>query len=425
MVQTVDCIVEKASALLTLSGAGPARGPALGQLGPIENGAMAIDGQTILAVGTTPEIRQSYDARQVIDAGGRAVVPGFIDPHTHLIFAGSRQNEFEQRLSGATYQQIMASGGGIMSTVRATRAASMDELVSAALPRLSRFLAHGTTTVEAKTGYGLTTNHELTSLAAIHHLSRCSPIELVPTFLGAHAVPEEFSGRTGQYVDLVVHEMLPVVTGSGRHSQTGSTPMPSYCDVFCDEGAFDLSQTERILRAARSLGLGLKVHADEFAHLGAAQLAADLRAVSAEHLLHTSSQEMSALAGAGVVGVLLPGTPFGLGLHEYGDARSMIAAGMIVALATDLNPGTCYCESMPFVMALACRFMHLTPAEALVASTVNAAFAIGRGSDLGRLWPGYQADAVILDESDYRSLAYRFGTNPVYSVIKKGKVVYQ
>ena len=287
-------------------------------------------------------------------------------------------------------------------------------------------LAHGTTTAEAKTGYGLTTPDELKSLQAIHRLNQSQAVELAPTFLGAHAVPEEYTGRADAYVDLIVHEMLPAVSEQARSALAGNTVAPPiFCDAFCDEGAFDLAQTQRILRTAKALGMALKVHADEFAHLGAARLAAELGATSADHLLRTSHEEMTALARAGVVAVLLPGTPFGLGSQEYADARAMIAAGLPVALGTDLNPGTCYCESMPFIIALACRYMRMTPAEAVVASTINAAYAIRRGADLGRLQAGYAADLLILATDDYRHLAYRFGTNLVQTVIKRGEVVWE
>ena len=430
MLTAVDLIVHSAAQLLTLSGATPhsataprvlgGAGAAMSELGLIADGALAIADGRIVAAGITSEVCASYRAPRTIDATGRAVLPGFIDAHTHPVFASSRQDEFERRIAGATYLEIMAAGGGIMSTVRATRAASVEQLVAEARPRLARMLAHGTTTAEAKSGYGLTTEAELNTLRAIGVLNDSQPVELVPTFLGAHAVPAEYAGRADQYVDMVVNEMLPqVIRLFVDHSWTAC-----FCDVFCDEGAFDLAQTRRILTAAKALGLRLKVHADEFAQLGAAGLAAELGAISADHLLRTTPLEMAALAGAGVVAVLLPGTPFGLGQQAYADARAMIAAGLPVALGTDLNPGTCYCESMPFIMALACRFMRMTPAEAIVASTVNAACAIGRGEDLGRLQPGYAADVVILDADDYRFLSYRFGTNPVHTVLKRGQVVF-
>ncbi|MBC7260466.1 MAG: imidazolonepropionase [Chloroflexi bacterium] len=416
----VDLIVYGAGQLLTLAGSGPCSGQAMGNLGIIKDGAIAIADGRIIATGTSSEIRRGYHASREWDAAGRVVLPGFVDAHTHLVFAGSRQDEFERRIAGATYLEIMAAGGGIMSTVRATRAASVEQLVAEAQPRLARMLAHGTTTAEVKTGYGLTTADELKCLEAIHLLNSSQPVELVPTFLGAHALPGEYEDRAEAYVDLVIDEMLPAVR---QKYQSTSRPLP-FCDVFCDEGAFDLQQTERILKAAKALGMPLKVHADEFAHLGAARLAVALGAVSADHLLRTPPEEIAAMSDAGVIAVLLPGTPFGLGQHEYADARAMIAAGLPVALGTDLNPGTCYCESMPFMMALACRFMKMTPAEAIVASTVNAAYAIGLGSELGRLQPGFAADLVILDVDDYRHLAYRFGTNLIQTVIKRGNVVF-
>lgn len=416
----VDLIVYGAGQLLTLAGHGPCSGQAMSNLGIVLDGALAIADGRIIATGTSSEIRSSYHASREWDAAGRVVLPGFVDAHTHLVFAGSRADEFERRIAGATYLEIMAAGGGIMSTVHATRTASVEQLVAEARPRLARMLVHGTTTAEVKTGYGLTTADELKCLEAIHLLNSSQPVELVPTFLGAHALPEEYRDRAEAYVDLVIDEMLPTVCQEYRST---SRALP-FCDVFCDEGAFDLQQTERILKAAKALGMPLKVHADEFAHLGAARLAASLDAVSADHLLRTPSEEIAAMAEAGVIAVLLPGTPFGLGQHEYADARAMIAAGLPVALGTDLNPGTCYCESMPFMMALACRFMRMTPAEAIVASTVNAAHAIGLGSKLGRLHPGFAADLLILDVDDYRHLAYRFGTNLVQTVIKRGNVVF-
>jgi imidazolonepropionase len=421
--KAVDLIVEGAGQLLAMAGSGPRAGKAMGLLNPISDGAVAVAEGLVVAVGTGSEVNRAYRAPRRIDAGGRVVLPGFVDAHTHVVFAGSRHDEFEQRIAGATYLEIMAAGGGIMRTVRATRACSAAQLVEEARPRLARMLAHGTTTAEAKTGYGLTTEDELKSLRVMDQLNGDQPLELVPTFLGAHAVPEEYAGNAEAYVDVLIGEMLPAVRDLARSRHVGEAPMLPFCDVFCDEGAFNLEQTRRILEAAKGAGMKLKVHADEFAHLGAAQLAADLRAISADHLLRTSIEEVRAMSEAGVIGVLLPGTPFGLGLREYADARSMIDAGFPVALGSDLNPGTCYCESMPFVMALACRFMRMTPAEAVVASTVNAAHAVGRDKDLGRLQPGFSADLLVLDVDDYRHLPYRFGTNLVRTVVKRGEVV--
>jgi len=395
----------------------------MAELGLVSAGAVAVADGRIVATGTTSEIRRALSASREIDAGGRVVLPGLVDAHTHLVFAGSRQDEFERRIGGATYLEIMAAGGGIMSSVRATRSASLEELIDQALPRLQRMLAHGTTTAEAKTGYGLNTADEVKSLQAIRRLNASQPIELVPTFLGAHAVPEEYAGRDDDYVELIVKEMLPAIAKAAPPPAPGRPGL--FCDVFCDDGAFTLEQTRRILSAAGALAMPLKVHADEFAHLGAARLAAELGAISADHLLRTPPEDVAAMASAGVMAVLLPGTPFGLGLHEYADARAMIAAGLPVALGTDLNPGTCYCESLPMMMALACRYMRMTPAEALAACTVNAACAIGCGADLGRLQAGYAADLLILDTDDYRQLAYHFGSSLVQTVIKRGQVVFE
>jgi len=423
--QVVDLIVQGAGQLLTMPGRGPCVGKAMGLLGLIADGAVAVDGGVVAAVGTTSEVRASYRAPRHINAGGRVVMPGLIDAHSHVVFAGSRHDEFEQRIAGASYLDIMAAGGGIMNTVRATRRCSAAELAEMARPRLQRMLAHGTTTVEVKTGYGLTTHDELKCLQVTEELNAQQPLELVPTFLGAHAVPDEYQGRSAAYVDVVTREMLPAVREWAESRAGPDVPVLPFCDVYCDEGAFTLEETRRILEAARDVGMGLKVHADEFAHLGAARLAADLGAISADHLLRTPSEDLQAMIEAGTIGVLLPGTPFGLGLHDYADARTMIDSGLVVALGSDLNPGTCYCESMQLIMALACRFMRMTPAEAIAASTVNAAYAIGRGQDLGRLQPGAAADLIILDAVDYRELPYRFGTNLVCTVVKGGEVVVE
>lgn len=301
-----------------------------------------------------------------------------------------------------------------MSTVRATREASVKELVAQSLPRLDRMLAHGTTTAEIKTGYGLDYSPEMRMLDAIKILDRRHPIDLVPTFMGAHAIPEEYEGKSDEYVQLVVEGMLPRAAKEGAH----------FCDVFCEEGAFTLEQSRRILERAKELGLGLKIHADEFKNLGGATLAAQLGAISAEHLVHTREEEMELLAQARTIAVLLPGTPFGLNQPHYAPARRLIELGVPVALATDLNPGTCYCESMAFIMALACRKMQMTPSEAVVASTINAAYAIGEGKEIGSLKEGKKADLIVLDTHDYRDLAYRFGTNLVTMVFKVGQRVW-
>jgi len=393
-------------------------GAAMGELGIIEDGAVAIKDGLIVLVGPTAEVHRQVIAAEEIDASGKVVMPGFVDPHTHVVFAGDRAAEFEMRIKGATYLEIMAAGGGIMSTVRATRLASIEQLVEESRARLDRMLAHGTTTAEVKTGYGLDTENELKLLEAIRRLDAEHPVDLVPTFLGAHAVPEEYQGLADEYVNLVIGEMLPRVASSpATHS---SLP---FCDVFCDQGAFTLEQSRRVLEAARDLGFGLKIHADEFKPLGGTRLAVELGAISADHLVCTPDDEIELLAGSDTIAVALPGTPFGLGQHEYTPARRIIDAGGALALASDLNPGTCWCESMQLIIALACRFMRMSPAEAIVAATINAAHAIGLGHQVGNLEIGKKADILILDIPDYRHLPYRFGVNLVDKVIKGGRVV--
>lgn len=418
---TADLIIHSAAQLLAVASPdGPRSGSATSELGLIEDGAVAVQGDRILSIGPAREVlAHAGEDTRLVDASGKVVMPGFVDPHTHLVFAGDRAAEFEMRLRGATYLEIMAAGGGIMNTVRATRAASLDELVTQSRQRLDRTLAHGTTTVEAKTGYGLDTENELKMLEAIRLLNESHPVDLVPTFLGAHAIPTEYRGRAEEYVDLVIEEMLPRLRSEGYVGGEG----PFFCDVFCEEGAFSLEQSRRVLERAKEMGMGLKIHADEFTPLGGAALAAELGATSADHLACTPDEEIKLLADSGTIAVLLPGTPFGLGEEHYSPARKMIELGVPVALATDLNPGTCYCESMPFIMALACRQMSMTPAEAIVASTINAAHAIGLGHEVGSLEVGKKADLLILNLPDYRHLAYRFGTNLVDTVVKAGRVI--
>ncbi len=420
-ISAADLLIHSASQLLTLAG-GPQRGHELGRLGLIEDGAIAISGGKILEAGPTQALRSRYPAALSYDAGGRVVMPGFVDAHTHLVWAGDRAGEFELRQSGASYLEIMAAGGGIVSTVRDTRRATAEELAASARDRLRRMLATGTTTAEAKTGYGLELTTELRMLDVILRLDAEGPIELAPTFLGAHAVPSEYVGRTDEYVAVMCSEMLPAV----REWWVGhapARPLP-FVDVFCEVGAFDLAQSRRILAAARSLGFSLKVHADEFQGIGGTGLAVELGAASADHLVHTPPEDIAALGASGTVAVALPCTPFGLAESEYTPAQSILAAGGVLALATDLNPGTAWCESMQMVLALACRYLRLTPAQAIAAATINAAAAIQRADRVGSLEPGKQADLLVLDVSDYRQLGYRFGTNLVSSVIKSGKLVF-
>ena len=417
--QQVDLLIHSAAQLCVVPGPdGPQRGNNLGQLGLIEDGAIAIDDGHIVETGKTANLRARYSAATIIDAGGRCVTPGFVDPHTHIPWHGDRANEFEQRLAGASYMEIMAAGGGIMSTVGQTRQASLEELVADNRPRLQRMLRYGTTSAECKTGYGLATAAELKQLDAILALGEQQPVELVATFLPAHAVPAEYSGRTEDYVALVIDEMLPAgAEWMQRHH------VRLFCDVFCEEGVFDVAQTRSILEAASELGYRLKVHADEFAGLGGTRLAVEMGAVSADHLVQTPDEDIAALGQGDTIAVGLPGTPFGLGHHDYTPAKKILAAGGALALATDCNPGTCWCESMQMVMALACRYMGLTQAQALAAATLNAAYAIDRGHQIGSLEPGKQADILVLDTADYRQLGYRFGANLVKMVLKRGRIV--
>ena len=426
-----DLLIINAAQLLTCaSPTGPKRGAALTDPGLIVNGALAVRDGQIMAVGTTSELLAMVndpDSMVTIDAAGKVVLPGFVDPHTHLLWAGDRAEEFELRVAGATYMQIMQAGGGIMNTVRATRAASLDELIEQTLPRLDSMLSHGTTTAEVKTGYGLNTESEIKMLDAIRLLDEEHPMDLVPTFLGAHAVPAEYEGRTDAFVDLIVDEMLPAIADLRYKVETPDSEYyvraADFCDVFCEAGVFDVAQSSRILMAARELGLGLKIHADEFEPIGGTTLAVELGAISADHLVCTTDEQLAALATSDTIAVALPGTPFGLGHHSYTRARRLIELGGILALASDLNPGTCWCESMQFIIALACRYLKLTPAEAINAATINSAHALSLGKYVGSLEVGKQADVLVLDVPDYRHLGYRFGTNLVETVVKRGIVV--
>ena len=415
---SADLLVEHAAELLTLAGAhsGPRTGAGLRDVGLVTDGAVAVLEGQVVAVGSTAQVRASVvlapDAT-VVDAHGCVVLPGFVDPHTHLVFAGSRADEFEMRLRGATYLDIAASGGGILRTVAATRAADEEALVRLGLARLDRMLRLGTTTAEVKSGYGLSLADELKQLRAIHRASAAHEIDLVATVLAAHAVPPEFAGDPDGYVTLVTQEILPAVA---------EEDLAEFCDAFCDVGAFTLPQGRRVLEAGAELGLIPKLHADEFSDLGGARLAAELGAVSADHLLRASEAGLAALAEAGTVAVLLPGTAFYLNL-PYANARRMIEMGVPVALATDYNPGSSPTWSMPAIISLACIAMKMSPAEAIAAATINAAWAIGMAEEVGSLEPGKAADMTVFDAPDYREIAMPFGSSLVRHVIKRGRVV--
>jgi len=392
----------------------PLSGSALRRLPIIVDGALVIRDGRITWIGPTAHLPLLPPDAEIIDAAGQVVLPGFVDSHTHLIFAGSREDEFEDHLRGRTYQEIAVNGGGINATVRRVRAASKEELKALARPRLQRLLQHGVTTVEVKSGYGLSLADEIKCLEAIAELNAEGPLELVPTFLGAHAVPPEYQGDREGYLRLLLDDMLPEVA---------RCRLAEFCDVFCETGVFSLEETRRILARARDLGLRLKLHADELTPLGGAELAARLGATSADHLLCVTDAGIDALAAAGTVATLLPGTAFFLGL-SYAPARRLIEGGVPVALASDCNPGTCPTENLPLIGAMACTQMKMLPAEALNALTLNAAAALGRSEHIGTLEPGKQADIVICDVPDYRHLFYHFGINHVSRVIKRGRVVH-
>jgi len=412
-------LIHHASQLITLQG-GPQRGIDLGRLGLIENGAVLVRGETIAAIGNSDDMIRRYPDEPRLDAGGRVVMPGFVDPHTHLVWVGDRAAEFEMRLEGRTYLEILAAGGGILSTVRATRAASLEKIKSETRERAEMILKLGTTTAEAKTGYGLESASELLQLQALLELNAEGPLEIVPTWLGAHAIPPEFKTDPDAYTDLICQSMLPEVkTWWQMHAP--QFPLP-FVDVFCETGAFTLVQSRRILETAIRLGFPVKIHADEFDNLGGASLAAELGAASADHLVKTSREDIIALAKGNTVAVALPCTPFGLAEQHYTPAKDILAAGGLLAVASDLNPGTAWCGNMQFVIALACRYLKLTPAQAIAAATINAAAAIQRADRIGSLEVGKQADILVLSVSDYRHLGYQFGTNLVNTVIKRGQV---
>ena len=371
---------------------------------------------TIVVTGRSDEIeKQMPGDSEVVDAKGRVVLPGFVDAHTHPVFGGNRVDEFEMRARGSSYEEIAASGGGICSTVRKTRAATEDELLVQARKHAQWFLRGGTTTVEAKSGYGLSVEEEIKILRVIRRLNQESAIEFVPTFLGAHAIPEEFRGAPEQYVALVIHKMLPRVA---------EEQLAESCDIFCERGYFDLADSERILRAAQEHGLRLRMHVDQLTDSGGAFLAARLRAATADHLEQANAAEIAALAEAGVQPVLLPGSVYSLGKSRYPRAREMIEAGLAVVLATDFNPGSSPTASMQMVLSLAATQMKMTPAESVTAATINAAYSLNRGDKIGSLEAGKRGNFVLYDCEDYRELAYYFGVPLTHSVYVRGERVF-
>ncbi len=411
MFAVVNC-----SQLVTVAGAKrPRVGAELRELAIIPDGAMLVRGGRIQAVGARHGIEAliNHDT-QIIDAGGRVVAPGFVDAHTHLVFAGNRADEFELRATGTTYQEIARQGGGILSTVRRTRAATENDLLTTAQKHATWFLRGGTTTIEAKSGYGLSVEAEMKILRVVRETAQTTALRCIPTFLGAHEVPEEFRGRTPAYVELVINEMLPRVAAEG---------LASFCDVFCEPHIFDEQSAARILQAARRLDLGLRIHADQFSCSGGAVLAARLGTATADHLEHTDAASIAALAAANVQPVLLPGSVYSIGSTHYPPARAMIDAGLAVVLATDFNPGSSPIASMPVVMSLACTQMRMSPAEALTAATINAAYSLNLGSEVGSLEEGKRADFVIHEANDYREIPYFLGTQRPSMVFAEGERV--
>ena len=413
-----DLLIHSADRMVTMKGYSerPACGESMSDIGLIEDGAVAMREGKIVAVGTTVEVQAGGwvgpDTVQ-ISAKGRVVTPGFVDPHTHVLYAGSRENELSLKLKGVPYLEILKQGGGIHSTVRSTKQATDEEIKAQTSRRLGTMLSLGTTTVEVKSGYGLTSDEELRALRLIKELDREQVIDLVPTFMGAHAVPSEYS--EGAFTDYIIEEMLPQVAAEG---------LAEFCDVFCEPGVFSVDSSERILVKAKELKLKLKMHADELDSAGGAELAAKLGVISADHLLQASDEGIAALAKQGVIAVLLPATSFNLAKNSYARAREMIRAGVPLALATDSNPGSSPTESMPLVLTLACLYLRLTPEEAIMAATINAAHAIGRADQVGSLEVGKEGDVLILDIPNLNYLPYHFGNNPVGKVIKRGKIVW-
>ena len=417
----ITLLIKNANQVVTSRGASekPLSGRGQKALTVIEDGAVAVCGETIALVGSTAEVLdkiQVDDSTKVLDASGKVVLPGLVDPHTHVVFGGSREHELALKLQGVPYLEILARGGGILSSVEATRAASKEELIAGGIKSCQQMLAQGTTTAEAKSGYGLSTEAELKTLRAIHQVDGAQPIDLVPTFLGAHAVPKEYKGEPDRYLDLVIDEMLPRVVENN---------LARYCDVFCEEGVFSVEQSRRVLNAAREMGLELKMHADEIVPLGGAELAAELGAVSADHLLVISDEGIRRMAEEGVIAVILPGTTFYLREDHYAPGRKMIEAGVPVALATDFNPGSSPNNNLQLIINIASLYLRMTPAEVINAITINSAHAVGRAAEVGSLEAGKKADLVLFDAPNYDYLAYRYGTNLVSKVIKNGQLVVE
>jgi imidazolonepropionase len=408
------------SQLLTLRGGAPKRGNPLSNLGIIKDGGLLVRDDRIVAVGARGKVERHKEARDAekLDVGGRVVLPGFVDSHTHLVHAASRAEEYELKIQGASYEEIARKGGGILNSVKNLRAATYDALKQRALATLEEFASYGTTTVEAKSGYGLDFSSELRILALQQELKREQPLEIVSTFLGAHVVPAEFRGSAGgtkRYIALLLDTLLPEIV---------IQDFAEFCDVFCDRGAFTREQSRQILSTAQVHGLAPRLHAEQLSRTGATQLAVELKAASCDHLEQINSADIAALAKSNTVATLLPGCDFHLGLKRYAPARKLIEAGAIVALATDFNPGTSPTVSMPMILSLACNQLRMTPAEAITAATLNAAYSLRRERLVGSLEPGKQADLAVFEVEDYREIPYHFGMNRCWMTMKRGAIIY-
>jgi imidazolonepropionase len=413
-------LIKGATQLLTLRGPVPRRGDSFSKIDLVEDGAILVQDGMIAAVGTRAQIEAREDARQAekLDVGGRVVLPGFVDSHTHLIHAASRAEEYELKIQGASYAEIARKGGGILNSAKKLRAATSEALKARARAALEEFSFYGTTTLEAKSGYGLHVASELKILNLQRELNREQPLEIVSTFLGAHTVPEEFRGKpdgAARYIDLLTEQMLPEVVNGG---------LAEFCDVFCDRGAFTLAQARRILTEGKQHGLTPRVHAEQLSHTGATRLGVELGAASCDHLEQVHAADVRALAKSTTVATLLPGCDFHLGWKNYAPARKLIEAGAIVALATDYNPGTSPTMSMPMVLSLACSQLRMTPAEAIIAATINAAYALKRHNTIGSLQTGKQADLAVFEVEDYREIPYYFGMHRCWMTMKRGQIIY-
>lgn len=420
-----DLIIYNAGQLVTCASNGKAKkGALMRDAGIIENGAIAVKDGLIVGAGNTEKILRNFSAEHSLDAEKRVVCPAFVDCHTHIVYAGDRLDEFELKIKGADYLEILKAGGGILSTVKKTRSADLSRLIGESKERLDKMLEFGTATAEIKTGYGLDAETELKMLRAIFELDEIHPVDLIPTFLPAHAVPPEYKGKSDEYVDLICDEMLPQAAARCKNSHFYKDEAHNFfIDVFCEKNAFDLEQSRKVLEKAKNLGFKLKAHVDEFTNLGGTEMAINLGATSIDHLDAISDREIGLLARSDTIGVVTPAVNFNFGSRDFADARKMIDDGCAIAVSTDYNPGSAPCPNLQTAMAIACRYQKLLPSEAFNAVTINAAFALGLGNKFGSIESGKQADILILNTDDYRQTAYEFGGNFVQTVIKKGKVV--